>query len=521
MSTKVEADDGKSCPPGMIPDPENEGKCIPASEAKTEETNAGDTASVGAGTNVDADDSGNSNPKQCPPGMVKDSEGNCVPSQPVDGTVGNPSGDAGIGGEALKEIFKNQQEFMSQLAYWQNNSWQEGLKSLSEKMGVKSESASFGGASSKVDDTTATAVYESTVAQPAAFFESCRPGKQPISSEIAWQINVEAYLNTLNKHWFNYNGQVNSPIVGSGGYKLNKDGSTTKAEAITITGGDMPQIFSKQLYLIPGGRMRVPIRQFLDTQIITDSDRFNWYKINGFDFDATTAEGTEATNEAQAVTKVTGTPNLVRANQTINYSDIENAPFDLIEGFNRAAALGALKAEDVEVLDTTYNAITPTNWVNANTGAEIASDDVAGMTAKQEGLYAASRLIQDQGGDISQGNLVLFANPKYVQELIVDVAPDFYTGQNPLNGTALGVLENRLGMDIIPINTVHAQNNVTNDTFRNVLAVKGSLGLTVAADLQIEAQRRPDLSAVKVGARHRLKGTVIDETMTCRISSAQ
>ena len=50
MSTNVETDDGKSCPPGMVPDKDNIGKCIPVSEAKTEETNAGDTASVGAGT---------------------------------------------------------------------------------------------------------------------------------------------------------------------------------------------------------------------------------------------------------------------------------------------------------------------------------------------------------------------------------------------------------------------------------------------------------------------------------------
>jgi len=51
--------------------------------------------------------------------------------------------------------------------------------------------------------------------------------------------------------------------------------------------------------------------------------------------------------------------------------------------------------------------------------------------------------------------------------------------------------------------------------------MKGSVGLAVAADLQIEAQRRPDLSAVFVGARHRIKGAIIDETMTARMSSSQ
>jgi len=78
-----------------------------------------------------------------------------------------------------------------------------------------------------------------------------------------------------------------------------------------------------------------------------------------------------------------------------------------------------------------------------------------------------------------------------------------------------------LRIDIVVTNAVNATDNTTNDTFRNVLIMKGSVGLAVAADLQIEAQRRPDLSAVKVGARHRIKGAIIDETVTTRISTAQ
>ena len=95
------------------------------------------------------------------------------------------------------------------------------------------------------------------------------------------------------------------------------------------------------------------------------------------------------------------------------------------------------------------------------------------------------------------------------------------SGSPALMNTSMGVLENRLGVDIVATNRVAAEDNTTNDTYRNVLAMKGSIGLAVAADLQIEAQRRPDLAAINVGARHRLKGAVIDESMTCRMSSAQ
>ena len=290
----------------------------------------------------------------------------------------------------------------------------------------------------------------------------------------------------------------------------------------------MPQIFSKQVYLIPGGRMRVPIRQFLDTQIITDSDRFNWYKVNGFAFDDTTSEGTAPTQEAQTITKVTATPALVRAYIIANYADIENAPFDLIEAFNRAAALGALDAEATDVLDTVYDAITPTNWVESD-GTVITEDDTtAPGTAQQEMIYVGMQLIQDQGGDTSPGNMVAFLHPKSLRELILDVTTEFWAGMDVggagsprLMNTAMGVIENRLGVDIVATNQVHAQDNTTNDTFRNILAMKGTIGLAVAAELQIEAQRRPDLSAVTIGARHRIKGAVIDETMTARMSSAQ
>lgn len=540
---------GHSCPPGMKWDSE-QSKCMPVSAESynREEENPGSTSPKGK----QAGETPNATPNpgethDCPPGTRWDAEkGACV-------ETGDPAGATGGGGtgapeapgkEKLDVILRQQQKWfenmMAQYAYYQQqqnekildqykNTGQRQLEALSGQMGIKkykAESVAFGGMpSSLIDDSQYKSHYESSVSKPAAFFEESKNGANG-TGFYSWSIRPDAYLATLEKRWMNYGSVHGSRPVSSEereqGYVLNKDGARVKSEAFTISAGDMPQMFSKQVYLIPGGRMRVPIRQFLDTQIIENSDRYNWYKVNGFDFDDTTAEGSESSNESQTVTKVQATPALKRAVQTVNYSDIENAPFDLIEAFNRAAALGSLQAESVEVLDSTMNGITtPTNWVNANTGGVITDDDVASMTMKQEGAYHASRLIMQQGGDISPGNMVLFAHPKAVIELILDTAADFFTGQNALHPTALGVLENRLGMDIVPNNKVAAQDNTTNDTYRNILAMKGAIGLAVAADLQIEAQRRPDLSAVKVGARHRIKGAAIDETMTARISSAQ
>lgn len=527
-------DKPKTCPPGMTM---KDGKCVPMNGGNGEADNAGGSKPAGTQQGDSPNDAQNNNPHDCPEGTSWNADkGACLPNAPPAGTPAGsedpvtPGKESALLAKAMEKmitpLMASYGEFFQNLVEKQDEKNKAMLEMISTQMGGKkysSEAAAFSKAnkeaSSKVDDSGANKVYQDSVYNPAAFFENATDnlGKKELKwtgeDSCKWSIRPEAYFETLDRRWINYGSQHASIPV-------NKP-EEMKGEAITISGGDMPQVFSKQVYLIPGGRMKVPIRQFLDTQIIEDADRFNWYKISGFAFDDTTSEGSEPSNESQTVTKVTATPSLKRAVQTVNYSDIENAPFDLIEAFNRAAALGALDAEATEVLDTTYDAITPTNWVNGNSGGAITDDDVSGMTLKQEGLYAGKRLIENQGGDTSPGNLVFFAHPKAVEELILDTAADFFTGQNALHSTALGVLENRLGVDIVVTNAVAAQDNTTNDTYRNVLAMKGSIGLAVAADLQIEAQRRPDLSAVKVGARHRIKGAVIDETMTCRISTAQ
>jgi hypothetical protein len=519
---RTEAD----CPPGMK---DVDGKCIAITDDKSEmDSNAGDSVNKGEPTLTAASTKPNpADTHDCGEGFKWDGE-QCVPSTPLDGTVGNPDTP---GKEAMEALYRNIEKNNARHSEF-TQSLIEGMKTHETKLMemfargngqsiVKAEAAAFGvkiESSSMVNDGAKNSVYETSVMNPGKFFESSKQGANG-EGFLAWSINPQAYFETLKKGWMNYTGGAHGKLEGT---------SNAKGEAFTISGGDMPQIFSKQVYLVPGGRMRVPIRQFLDTQIIEDADRYNWYTVNGFAFDGTQSEGTAETEESQTITKVTATPALVRALQTVNYSDIENAPFDLIEAFNRAAALGALDAEAKDVLDTVYNAITPTNWVESD-GSVITEDDTTNPgTAQQEMIYAGQRLVQNQGGDTSPGNMVAFLHPKALQELILDVTTEFWAGAGgapasspQLMNSSMGVLENRVGVDIVATNKVAAQDNTTNDVYRNVLMMKGSIGLAVAADLQIEAQRRPDLSAVKVGARHRLKGAVIDETMTCRMSTAQ
>lgn len=554
MSTndiKTEAD--TNCPPGMSFDTDAN-KCVEGKGSKSsekhskEDANAGMTTDAGAKTMKDADpQTMSSTDHSCPEGTSWNADkGSCEPTGDDAGKPGGGgTGKADVPGKEIYDMMEKMQS--SHTAYnqkilekFQERS-QKQMEAMMKGMGspvISNESAAFGkfkgeslDRSSAIDTAGFDSIYAESVEKPAKFFEDAKKWGAKSNAEgtgfISWTVNPTAYLESLHKGYMNYShpNNTHAPVPKTGDPKM---------EAFTITAGDMPQVFSKLVYLIPGGRMKVPIRQFLDTQIIETADRFNWYKVNGFDFDDTTAEGTEPTNEAQTITKIQATPTIVRAVQTVNYSDIENAPFDLIEAFNRAVALGAIDAEAKEVLTTTYDALASTpntantfQWVRGDTGANITTDDVAGLgDLQQEGIYAGMRALQAKGGDTSPGNVVGFFDPESIEQLILDTANDFFTQGGspagaPLHNTALGILENRLGLDIVVTNRVQRVDHTTNpDSARNIICLKGSLGLAVAADLQIEAQRRPDLSAIKIGARHRLKGAIIDESMTVRVSSS-
>lgn len=554
LKQNMKDEDDIPCPPGMSFDTDTD-KCVegekPSEKHSKEDVNPGSTIDAGTKTVTDADPTPiPSTDHSCPDGTSWNTDlGICEPTGNDAGRVGG----AGTGAPSVpgKEIYDMMEKMQSShTAYNQQilDNFQEKsdkqmqvmMKGMMGKPIFSSEAAAFGkfkgesvDRSSAIDTTGFDSVYSECVEIPAKFFEEAKKwGKTKTNDQgtgfISWSVNPMAYLESLHKGYMNYShpDNHNAPVP-----KV----SDQKMEAFAITGGDMPQIFSKLVYLIPGGRMEVPIRQFLDTQIIETADRFNWYKVNGFDFDDTTTEGTEPTNEAQTITKVQATPTIVRAVQTVNYSDIENAPFDLIEAFNRAVALGAIDAEAKEVLTTTYkelptsgtpNTSTTFGWVRGDTGAEIDEDDVLGLaTLTQAGIYAAMRQLQQKGANTAPGNVVGFFAPEAIEGLILDTTNNFFTQGGspagaPLHNTALGILENRLGLDMVVTNRVQITTGGTSvNVNRNIICRKGSLGLAVAADLQIEAQRRPDLSAIKIGARHRLKGAIIDESMTVLVSS--
>ena len=358
----------------------------------------------------------------------------------------------------------------------------------------------------KVDDTHKTSKkdeYEAVV----KFFDDIRTHPRSTSTMgITWGADKEEYMQA--------HGYLSPAALKS---KMEAADSVTTTNTFGIN-------FSKQVLLVPGARMKVPVRQYCNFVQLEGQDTANFYTIGAVDFAAMT-EGTVPTASAQTVTRVQAVPSLVGALELIGYSQIESAPYNLIDAINEANILAGIDAEAVDLLDTVWDAATHTNAVNGNTGAALANpayDDIASMVFKRDGLVGGKRLIMKEGYDVSPGSLVLFIHPKNWQDLMLDTnMNNYYQWANP-SITAEGMLERLYGVDIVIADQVKAKTNTTNNTFRNCLATKGrTFGLASGRDVLLEAQRRNEIQQVMVTGTQRVKAANVDDKSACMISAAQ
>ena len=323
-------------------------------------------------------------------------------------------------------------------------------------------------------------------------------------------------------HQFFESVKLGSGVIGSSTWKVDLTQTIkdwTKAEAVTVSSGDAPQQFGKQILVTPDGKTATPIRQFCQVVALNGQDRANFYKMGGISFGAVT-EGTEPTNESQTVTKVTATPAIRGGVQRIGYSQLEDIPA-LTNAINQSFALEAISDEE-NLLHTEFDSVTATNWVNGNDGSDLASgasDDVSGMTLTGVGLVHAKKKIAEQGYDVS--DLVFLCDPKAYAELLTDSNISTFTQQGNAGITQKGQLEELYGISIVVSNNIVNQDNTTNDTLRNLLFVKGAFGIASGRDLSMESQRDNAKQQVIISGTQRLAVKCIDEKQVCRVSTAQ
>ena len=313
--------------------------------------------------------------------------------------------------------------------------------------------------------------------------------------------------------------KLGSGVIGSSTWKIDLTQSIkdwTKTEAVTVSSGDAPQQFGKQILVTPDGKTSTPIRQFCQVVSLSGADRANFYKLGAVSFGAV-SEGTEPTNEAQTVTKITATPAIRGGVQRIGYSQLEDIPA-LTNAINQSFALEAISDEE-KLLHTEFETVTPSNWVNGNSGATLTADDVAGMTMTGKGLVYAKKKIGEQGYDTN--DLVFLCDAKAYAELLTDSNISTFTQQGNAGITQKGQLEELYGISIVVSNNITEKDNSTNDTLRNILFKKGAFGIASSRDLSMESQRDNAKQQVIISGTQRLAVKTIDEKMVCRVSTAQ
>jgi HK97 family phage major capsid protein len=351
-----------------------------------------------------------------------------------------------------------------------------------DKLQTKEEPEAESEPSSKVADVSVKP-YESV----HQFFEAVKISPVGSSSSATWSVP----LADLYKDW-------------------------TKTEAVTVSSGDAPQQFNKQILVTPDGKTSTPIRQFCQVVSLSGADRAHFYKMGGVSFGAFT-EGTEPTNESQSVTKITVTPTIRGGVQRIGYSQLEDVPA-LTNAINQSFALEAITDEE-KLLHAEFDSVTPSNWINGNSGATITDDDVAGMTMTGKAIVYGKKKIAEQG--YATNNLVFLCDPKAYAELLTDSNISTFTQQGQPSITAKGSLEELYGVSIVVSNNITNTDNSTNDTLRNLLFVKGAFGIASSRDLSMESQRDNSVQQVIISGTQRLAVKTIDEKQVCRISTAQ
>lgn len=380
--------------------------------------------------------------------------------------------------------------------------------------------------------TMSSAQFDKLIARDAGLIDKFNSALDKLSAKDEKEVETTAepsskVVDTVVKpyesvHQFFESVKLGSGVIGSSTWKIDLTQSIkdwTKTEAVTVSSGDAPQQFGKQILVTPDGKTATPIRQFCQVVALNGADRANFYKMGGVSFGGIT-EGSEAVNESQTVTKITATPAIRGGVQRIGYSQLEDIPA-LTNAINQSFALEAISDEET-LLHTEFDSVTASNWVNGNDGSSLvsgASDDVSGMTMTGVGLVHAKKSIAEQGYDIN--DLVFLCDPKAYAELLTDSNISTFTQQGNAGITQKGQLEELFGVAIVVSNNIVNQDNTTNDTLRNILFKKGAFGIATGRDLSMETQRDNAKQQVIISGTQRIAVKTVDEKMVCRVSTAQ
>jgi len=369
---------------------------------------------------------------------------------------------------------------------------------------------------------------EAEVSGPASWLRAISRN-QNVPSSFVWQLNKQEAFETSDQRFvkkFDANDNVEFiPMT-----------SSQKKATEAVTGppaNDFMRIMSEQVLVLPNGKVVTPIRQFCETKILPPGVKEAFfYDFGAVSFSAVTEDGSTQVGESAVVIRSSGGSASPRGTRlTVGYTQLEEAPIDIVAAANRSFALESVNDESVEIVNRAYNtdsgsAGDATNrkakgagtksgrWVDHN-GDQITADASGLNTLTFSGLVKAKGVIEDEGLDPS--NIITYTTGKAIRDLIFDPDLDSFISFSRPAIITEATVERIAGTNVVRTSALASGTQTSSK--RSVMFIPNiAFGLISGRDLTMEAQRRNELQSVFITGTQRIVGQVKNVEATCRIS---
>ena len=375
--------------------------------------------------------------------------------------------------------------------------------------------------------------YATEVSGPYAWMRAVTQHKN-VPADYLWNIDKQgAFDNAQERFLKEFDSNDNTKFVAM---TPEQKGQGKATEVLSVTGpptGDFMRIMSEQVLVLPNGKVVTPIRQFCETKVLPPGTREAFfYDFGAVLFSAVVEDGTSTVGTSTPLIRAAGGNVTPRGSMLIlGYTQLEEAPIDIIAAANRSFALESVNDESSEVLITAYGDDTAgsgdaTNrkakgggvkdgkWVD-HAGTQITADASGLLNLQFAGLVAAKGVIEDEGLDPS--NIVTYTTGKAIRDLIFDPDLDSFISFSRPAIITEATVERIAGTNVIRSSAL-AAGAQANSTQSAMFIPNIAFGLVTGRDLTMEAQRRNELQTIFLTGTQRITGFVKNVEATCRIS---
>ena len=294
-------------------------------------------------------------------------------------------------------------------------------------------------------------------------------------------------------------------------------------EAVSISGTHATQDLDTDVAIVPGGLSFRPVFEFAKVKRIeAGMDRARFFKTT-IPANGSQTVGTTPSEATQTFTAIEVTPSTITGVYLVgDFDEIENSPFDLLQAIveGSAASYEDFVATDMLTTKSAEGTLTPGLWIRGDTGATIASSDVASVVFDETGIAVAREYLENQGYLRGGQKPVAFLHPQQWRQLITSTNVTSLATRSAPDVWLRAELEQLFGVQLVVSNAVEEKSNTTNDAYNAIVCVpKHSYGIGIKRDVTVKMHEYGEDNQVRVNTTWRTNTGVIDATSIVRISS--